>query len=131
MELLKGDIDRMERQEAVDAELRQTTRRPEAAIGSAIELAGKSDAERRYSRALENYLRRGPERLTAEDAQILAEGRDMGTGGGNALEGTGGGYFVPVGSVNRVEVALKWSGDMFNAATILDTATGNPLPYPI
>src|SRR5579885_1897001 len=58
------------------------------------------------------------------------EYRDMGTGGGNALQGTGGGYFVPVGFVDDVEEAMKWYGDMLRSSTILDTATGQPLPYP-
>src|SRR6185437_7065378 len=56
--------------------------------------------------------------------------RDMGTGGGNVLQGSGGGYFVPVGMVDEVEDALKWYGDMLNAATIMTTATGQPLPWP-
>lgn len=60
----------------------------------------------------------------------VKEFRDMGTGGGNALQGTGGGYFVPVGFVDEVESAMKWYGDMLNAATIMTTATGQPLPWP-
>lgn len=75
--------------------------------------------------------------LPAEDRAALAEcrefnveARDMGTGGGNALQGTGAGYFVPVGFVYDVEQALKYYGDMLNVATIMDTATGQPLPHP-
>jgi HK97 family phage major capsid protein len=60
----------------------------------------------------------------------IKEYRDMGTGGGNALQGTGGGYFVPVGFVNEVEDAMKWYGDMLKSSTIVETATGQPLPYP-
>lgn len=60
----------------------------------------------------------------------IKEYRDMGTGGGNALQGTGGGYFVPVGFINEVEEAMKWYGDMLNSSTIMTTATGQPLPYP-
>lgn len=58
------------------------------------------------------------------------EKRDMGTGGGNALQGTGAGYFVPVGFVDEVESAMKWYGDMFRSSTIMRTATGQPLPWP-
>lgn len=58
------------------------------------------------------------------------ESRAMGTGGGNALQGTGGGYFVPVGFVDEVEEALKYYGDMMNVSDKMVTATGQPLPYP-
>ena len=37
---------------------------------------------------------------------------------------------MPVGFVNRIEEALKFYGDMWNQAEILDTATGQPLPFP-
>ena len=126
MDALKADIDRMEACDATDVDLRRTTRPPESAIGSSFE---ESSSERRHSKAFVNYLRQG-DRMSDDDRRILAEHRDMGTGGGNALQGTGGGYFVPVGFVNRVEEALKYYGNMLNVATIMDTATGQPLPYP-
>lgn len=53
------------------------------------------------------------------------EKRDMGIG---AL--TLGGYFVPKGFVYDVEEALKYYGPMLTVAEIMDTATGQPLPYP-
>ena len=135
IDTLKGDIDRLERAEAADAELRGTTRPPEAAVGDPTKTA--ADNEQKYRQAFRSFLRNGlyPDQhgfrgVTDEDRQILLEHRDMGTGGGNALSGTGGGYFVPVGFVNKVEEAMKWYGDMLNVATIMDTATGQPLPYP-
>lgn len=70
------------------------------------------------------YLRRG------EIDSTLRERRDMTTGGGNALQGSGGGFFVPVGFVNDVEQALKFYGEMFQVASMLPTDTGQPLPYP-
>ena len=129
MDALKGDIDRLERADTNENELRQSTRPPEAQIGGTFET---SVAERRYAECFNRYLRFGPQGLDQEDLTILRERqqRDMGTGGGNALTGTGGGYFVPVGFVNRVEEAMLWYGDMLNVATILDTATGQPLPHP-
>jgi HK97 family phage major capsid protein len=54
----------------------------------------------------------------------------MGTGGGNALQGTGGGYFVPVGFSGEVESAMKFYGGMLQAADITPTDTGAPLPWP-
>jgi len=110
-------------------------RYPEATVDGVLQ---KAD---RYARAYWNNMRsahgeteaaKGLRSLSAEDRAILSdpEYRDMGTGGGNALTGTGGGYFVPVGFINDVEVAMKYYGPMLQAATIFDTATGQPLPYP-
>jgi HK97 family phage major capsid protein len=54
-----------------------------------------------------------------------SEKRDMGIG---TL--TLGGYFVPKGFVYDVEEALKYYGPMLLTSEIMDTATGQPLPYP-
>ena len=79
---------------------------------------------KQYRQEFRNYLR------TGNVGSSLTERRDMGTGGGNALQGTGGGYFVPVGFVNEVEQAMKFYGSMLQSSTIMKTATGQPLPYP-
>jgi HK97 family phage major capsid protein len=87
--------------------------------------------------AFANYLRRGRGELSGAERAALrwdGEQRDMGTGGGNALQGTGGGFFVPVGFVQDVEQALKYYGPMLNGGVgdphIMETATGQSLPYP-
>jgi HK97 family phage major capsid protein len=54
-----------------------------------------------------------------------SEQRDMGIG---TL--TLGGYFVPRGFVYEIEEALKYYGPMLEIAELMDTATGQPLPYP-
>lgn len=41
-----------------------------------------------------------------------------------------GGYFVPQGFVYDIDQAMKYWGDMLGIAEILDTATGQTLPYP-
>jgi len=101
-----------------------------------------------YWQAMKLYLAFGEAGLTPEARAVLNGGRpelralgcgpvvsvreyrDMTTGGGNALQGTGGGYFVPVGFVDEVESALKYYGPMLMEADIMVTATGQPLPYP-
>jgi HK97 family phage major capsid protein len=158
MDTLKADIDRMERAEAADKELRETQRPPEAPVGNnppAPAAAADPDFEtrlarryiergedgltaserqtiskfierqQRHSRAFRDYLRRGLQDMTAENRQALSEFRDMGAGTGNL-----GGYFVPQGFVYEIEQALKYYGNMLGISRILDTATGNPLPYP-
>jgi HK97 family phage major capsid protein len=51
-----------------------------------------------------------------------------------AYPGSTTGQFVPVGFVNEIEEALKWYGGMWGQGpgdpTVMDTATGQPLPFP-
>jgi HK97 family phage major capsid protein len=69
--------------------------------------------------------------VSAETRAILSgskpEYRDMGIG-----TSTLGGFLVPQGFVYDVEQALKWYGDMVNegVVTMMNTSTGNPMPYP-
>lgn len=89
------------------------------------------EREQKHRRAFRDYLRNGlvatdRERgMNPENRQFMQEFRDMGVGTGSL-----GGYFVPQGFVYDVEVALKYYGNMLGVARILDTATGQPLPYP-
>lgn len=45
---------------------------------------------------------------------------------------TGLGFFVPTGFVNAIEQATKWFAPLLDGSviTIMDTATGQPLPFP-
>jgi len=45
---------------------------------------------------------------------------------------TGLGYFVPTGFVNAIEQATKWFCPLLDGSviTVMDTATGQPLPFP-
>lgn len=89
------------------------------------------DRDKRHRRAFRDYLRHGDmptsfqRGMSDESRKTLAEFRDMGVG-----TNTLGGYFVPQGFVYDVEIALKYYGNMLGISRILDTATGNPLPYP-
>jgi HK97 family phage major capsid protein len=124
IDALKGEIDRLELR-SVDDELRRTVRPPEAAIGDPL---AESVESREYREAFRAWCRLGPQ-ITDEQRHVLQqrryESRDMGIG-----TPTLGGYFVPQGFVYDVEVALKYYGPMLTTSKILDTATGNPLPYP-
>ena len=153
---LKETIDRMERANDADAELRSTERPPESQPGGTpaaaitdpdlqtqlvkryIERGEDSlstterqamapfiERDRRHRTAFRDYLRNGLQDMKPENRVVLQEFRDMGVGTGNL-----GGYFVPQGFVYDIEQALKYYGNMLGVSTILETATGNPLPYP-
>lgn len=123
---LRKDIERVERAEALANEVR--TAPPAANPGGA-----KTEAEQRaaaHKKAFRSYLVTGFEGMSQEERALVREFRDMGTGAGNALQGTGGGYFVPVGFSDEVESAMKFYGGMLDAAEVMPTATGQPLPWP-
>ena len=164
---LGKDIEALQRDAAVDAELRDSKRPPEAQTGNGgeqvsalseyrealrehgvrAEADGKNFRDlaietirpearaqvrkmnRRFWDAMKDYLAHGEGAMSDENRAIIAgrneEFRDMGIG-----TNTLGGYFVPQGFVYKIEEALKYYGDMLNVAEILDTATGNAMPYP-
>ena len=109
----------------VEIELAETKRPPEAQV-SGFDEGVDSSQERR---AFDTFLRSGAAALSSQQRTVLREVRDMGVGGGSPV-GSLGGFFVPQGFVYDVETALKYYGNMLGVAKILDTATGQPLPYP-
>jgi HK97 family phage major capsid protein len=135
IDTLKEDIDRAERSDLEGAALSATRRPPEAQIGQ--DVLPESSEDRRYRAAFADYLRNGllpsdrQRGMSDENRALLTqrrselERRDMGISIGSE-----GGYFVPQGFVYQVETALKYYGPMIAVSRILDTATGNPLPYP-
>ncbi|MGH9522726.1 MAG: phage major capsid protein [Terriglobales bacterium] len=146
-EALKGQIEAAERANALEAETR--TGPPRDSVGGAdaeaakVKLAKRKAAFSHFLRVgtgSEDAQRMGLRPLSSEERTILqelfsrdvtpAELRDLGTGGGNALQGAGAGYFVEVGFEDKIEEALKYFGGMLQTSTILDTATGGPLPFP-
>lgn len=53
----------------------------------------------------------------------------MGVSAGSPV-GTLGGYLVPQGFVYDIDVAMKFIANMLGSVTIMETATGNTMPYP-
>jgi len=130
---LKLDIDRVERMDTAIAETRTTGMPPAGQVtGGGDDTARQARFAQVWTRAMkfDGPAQFGFRGISAEDATFMREYRDMGTGGGNALQGAGGGYFVPVGFVDKVESAEKFYGNMLKIATIMPTATGQPLPFP-
>jgi HK97 family phage major capsid protein len=133
-EALKEEIVREEKSNALDTELRASRKPPETEQpggAKGTEAEQQEERKQKHQKAFRSYLIHGKDEITDEERKVLSEYRDMGTGGGNALQGSGGGYFVPVAFVNEIEQGMKYYGDMLNVAKIMNTATGQPLPYPI
>jgi HK97 family phage major capsid protein len=130
---LKERIEVIERADTAYTETRQTGAPPNGQLGGIV--GPTEQADREYRAAFNKYLRVGRNELTMEDrATLRHETRDMGTGGQGAYPGATSGFFVPVGFVREVETAMKYYGPMLNGGrgfpTIIETATGQPLPWP-
>jgi HK97 family phage major capsid protein len=122
---LKADIERVERADALSAEVR-AVRPPEQHIANPRD---EKTLRSEWNKALKDYAIKGEGAMSAENRAILSgtvpEFRDMGVG-----VTTAGGFLVPQGFVYEVETALKYYGPMLSVGRILPTASGNPLPYP-
>jgi HK97 family phage major capsid protein len=110
---LKGAIERVERAEALDAELRQTTRPPLDGIGG--ENRGSSN-EVEHRKAFNSYLRTG-------DASELRTYAPM----SDSVEGA---FIVPQGFQNALVEALKAFGGVREIASSITTSSGNPIKWP-
>jgi HK97 family phage major capsid protein len=95
---------------------------------------GNEERATRYQNAFNMYLRRGSSDLDAEERQLLREGARELTPEERALvAGTdaSGGYTIPEGFIDQVDVAMKKHNWMDDAGvTVLPTTTGADLPMP-
>lgn len=99
----------------------------------------ESPREAAHRMAFASYLRRGQLGITSEERSLLYERRDVDTQGQAAgsqsisyTAGSSGGFLVPAGYVYDVDVATKYYCQFLdpNICRLLETATGNILPYP-
>jgi HK97 family phage major capsid protein len=123
-EVMKGDIDRIEKLDEMAEELRSTVTPPNAQVGG-VETADAKAVEARskkHAAAFRSYLLSG-------DASQMREFRDN-TSPMSVGTAANGGYFVPQGFQYEIETALKAFGGMREVARTLPTATGNVLPWP-
>lgn len=81
----------------------------------------RANATPEYREAFNNWLRTGETRTN----NAALESRAMGIG-----TGAGGGFLVPSGFYNTIVETMKTFGTFLNTATVVHTATGQPLPVP-
>ena len=134
IEELRGQVERIERHEAVEKEMnesRGTRAAREDREGGDRETGSKEletvRAARREAenRAFESYLRNGFSDLTPEHRQIMMERRAQSVG-----TNTAGGYTVAPAFYDQLETAMKAFGGMRQASTVISTETGATLPMP-
>jgi HK97 family phage major capsid protein len=108
---------------------------PFGALGAAVD----TKREARHAEAFGRFVRKGDATLSDAMRSILsgAEKRDGVNEGGDQTAHIGSysslGYFVPTGFINRVEQATKYFAPLLEDGifTVIRTASGNALPFPV
>jgi HK97 family phage major capsid protein len=89
--------------------------------------------EKRYEQAFETWFRRGDKGLSAEQRTVLdansltTTGTEPGTAGATGFDA---GYLIPVGFWHNLQIALKAYGGILGRCRMVQTASGQPMPWP-
>jgi HK97 family phage major capsid protein len=131
---LSGDIDRMNRESELEARMSADAPVDDPTLRPTTVLPTDEETEERVSRAFENFVRFGIEGLQPEERSLM-RGRHRRPGaveGRAQSEGTNsaGGYLVPSGYWRRISEVLKAYGGLLGVANVIETSTGQPLPWP-
>jgi HK97 family phage major capsid protein len=158
VDLLGADIARIERADAIEAEVRKGAE-VVAPIVNAPVTKSAEEVAKEYRAAFVAVLRNretgnigfGPDnnlgqagisRVSPKVLETLTRGMNAAKEQRDLAEGapmlshigtyTGLGYFVPTGFVNAIEQATKYFAPLLDGSviTVMDTATGQPLPFP-
>ena len=138
---LEKQIERAEKQEHVDAELQRPVqdRRSGRHTPGQVTEEQRNELKARYKRAFWSNLRFGLQSLEPDDQILLRQGyrtlnQDMAPFDTEqrAMSTTvaAGGYTIPEGFVNELQVNMLAFGGVRPAATVITTDSGNALPIP-
>lgn len=128
-----ADIDRIERHEALEAEMAASRGTIAGAKAGGKQEDGTADERKaKHSEAFDLYLRHGLEGLNPEQRSILQATfqRDTESRAPQTVTTSGGGYLIPEGFSGQLEESLKAYGGVEQACDVFETGTGNPLPWP-
>lgn len=89
------------------------------------------DTDLRDVRAFERFMRYGFNNINAEDQSILKSYKAQEQRVQNITTTTAGGFTVPEGFAGYITEVMATVSELMNWANIFNTATGNPIPFPI
>jgi HK97 family phage major capsid protein len=125
---LEASIARAERAETISNDLSKVSKDQLIELFPADNAKANRELEvSAHAKAFGNYLRHGRTGISAEDAAVLAKFRNatlMST-----TTNSQGGYIVPIGFSDKLEVATKWYGGA-DVCGSFSTETGNILNWP-
>lgn len=125
----KAEIDRHERVLAAEHELAQRVERRAGRDG--VPLTDAKDQAEQERLIFNKWLRGGMQDLNDQERQfmqhrsapVIQAAQSVGTT-------TAGGFLVPQGFSDRLEIALKFFSGMMQNSEIIETETGAPIPWP-
>jgi HK97 family phage major capsid protein len=120
---LDKQIRQLEVLEARKAELALAQSRAENASRNTV--VETEDTDENYRSVFQKFMRTGSKGLNASESQLFQKRAQT-------VTTDGGGYLIPTGFANTIEVVMKYFGPMYDSAVTgeLLTATGNTLNYP-
>jgi HK97 family phage major capsid protein len=125
LDTLGKEIQRRERHENRARELDRVDRDP-AIVNDPTD---DSPTSEEYEVAFRGFMRDGISGVSPEQRKVLQQGfvelRAQGVASGAA-----GGYLVPQGFRQRLQETMKFFSQMRQVAEVIETDTGNPLPWP-
>lgn len=120
-------------QTAERAEQMKSVREQESAVEDERQKAVEQHDQKRskqpqgYQAAFEKYMIHGPNGLSSQEQQILNAAATQSSTGGSGSEG---GYTIPEGFFGELEIAMKRFGGVEPVSRVINTDSGNDIPYP-
>jgi HK97 family phage major capsid protein len=106
--------------------------RDEASEVRGISRDANDSEESKYTRAFIEYFKVGKDELTAEARQVLRVGEkraELDSASLQTIPGQGG-YMIPQGFWQNLQIALKQYGGLLPLCNLVKTASGNEMPWP-
>ena len=120
-----GDIDRFERERTLNR-VNPTDVIPTAGGGE----REATDAEKQYAEVFNLYMRRGVRGLSADQRDTLQSGFSSVQNAQGTTPDTAGGYLIPEGWRGTLVETMKAFGGLAQHAELIETDSGNDLPWP-
>jgi HK97 family phage major capsid protein len=127
---LTGDIERESRDAALDSSFSNIDgQRSDVPSGPA---GNNEEPAERYRSAFLSFVKRGLLEISPDERNLVAANFDADISNRAQGEATGGagGYTVPQGFWAKITETMKYYGGMLDAAEVIDTETGQQLPWP-
>lgn len=127
---VSGDIERLERKAKLEKIDREHEVIPTSGKDDDTEGRGGDDTVKRYAETFELFLRSGADELDPDQKRLLRTGFSKIDRAQGTVPGTAGGYLVPEGFRNTMTETMKAFGGLIGLATVINTDTGQDLPWP-